>query len=505
MGVPALLIAGLAATVSLASADVAVGGGSLVKYTNCNKMQQNQIYEAWFDSIKIANEGKGNFGDWKGDAEIEYFGPPGLNHPYQRSIQEILMRAASLSRPWWFRPTSTRIHARCDDWQKKCAQNGPALYVSRFCTEGEGICINFCDGFFNLPSLNDVVNAARPLKNDDIFKLHMATYQSRGSSMLHGLLHLPDVSFPERHINDRVLQFRTTEGKTAVAQAIGPYWTKVLARIDLLNSNSSSLTFPINADNLVQYSLAKYIYGNLKIHPYYPIALSKTLGPNNETQGLGWELADGKIEGNTTMIGGFISPADAPVLQLNNITIASFDEVGNDPNYLKHFGLPLETFIEYGKYPASYFTGDRAEAKPAGRPQLTVKGNYTKPDENLHCAIDEVTGEGYVTVDFAESSINDACSKFNDLPLGLNSTGTQNSYEFVDAEKQHNALWVGASWNTADPGCLTNRNVVEEECKDQLRRCLNGCQADTTTLKKGGSRVNNCIIYRLGVERNPSL
>ncbi|KAM5501788.1 hypothetical protein McanMca71_004957 [Microsporum canis] len=450
-----LLLACLAVTANLANAEVVAGSTPLVKYSSCNKMQQNQIYEAWFDALKIANEGKGGFGDWKGDAEIEYFGPPALNHPYQRGIQDLLTRAAGLYRPWWFKPTLSRIHARCDDWENKCQQRGLAVYSSHGCTEGEAICINFCDGFFDLPSLNDVINTARPLKDDDIVKLHMATYQSR-------------------------VRFETHEGKTVMAPAIGPYWTKVVARVDLLNTNNTS-GFPINT-------------------------LSKTLGQNNETQGPGWEVIDGKLQGNGTLISGhMLSAVDTQPLEWNNDTIAPFDQVFNDPNYLSHVVLPLEKFIEHDRYPQTFFTGGRMETSPNGSPQLTPKSNYTKGDENLHCANEEITDEGYVTVQFAEESIDDACSKLKDIALGPKNTGIQNSYEFIDAEKQHSALWAGAFWNTGDVGCQTDRNVAEDECKEQLRECLNGCQVDTTSVKKGGSRVNNCIIYRLGVERNPTL
>ncbi|KAM5444577.1 hypothetical protein MferCBS31731_000030 [Microsporum ferrugineum] len=500
-----LLLACLAVTANLANAEVVAGSTPLVKYSSCNKMQQNQIYEAWFDALKIANEGKGGFGDWKGDAEIEYFGPPALNHPYQRGIQDLLTRAAGLYRPWWFKPTLSRIRARCDDWENKCQQKGLAVYSSHGCTEGEAICINFCDGFFDLPSLNDVINTARPLKDDDIVKLHMATYQSRGSSMLHGLFHLQDVSWPIHRPTDRLVRFETHEGKTVMAPAIGPYWTKVVARVDLLNTNNTS-GFPINTDNLVQYSVAKYIHKNLNVHPYYPIALSKTLGQNNETQGPGWEVIDGKLQGNGTLISGhMLSAVDTQPLEWNNDTIAPFDQVFNDPNYLSHVVLPLEKFIEHDRYPQTFFTGGRMETSPNGSPQLTPRSNYTKGDENLHCANEEITDEGYVTVQFAEESIDDACSKLKDIALGPKNTGIQNSYEFIDAEKQHSALWAGAFWNTGDVGCQTDRNVAEDECKEQLRECLNGCQVDTTSVKKGGSRVNNCIIYRLGVERNPTL
>ncbi|KAM5474224.1 hypothetical protein MferCBS49748_000643, partial [Microsporum ferrugineum] len=241
-------------------------------------------------------------------------------------------------------------------------------------------------------------------------------------------------------------------------------------------------------------------------HPYYPIALSKTLGQNNETQGPGWEVIDGKLQGNGTLISGhMLSAVDTQPLEWNNDTIAPFDQVFNDPNYLSHVVLPLEKFIEHDRYPQTFFTGGRMETSPNGSPQLTPRSNYTKGDENLHCANEEITDEGYVTVQFAEESIDDACSKLKDIALGPKNTGIQNSYEFIDAEKQHSALWAGAFWNTGDVGCQTDRNVAEDECKEQLRECLNGCQVDTTSVKKGGSRVNNCIIYRLGVERNPTL
>ncbi|KAM5474223.1 hypothetical protein MferCBS49748_000642, partial [Microsporum ferrugineum] len=65
------------------------------------------------------------------------------------------------------------------------------------------------------------------------------------SSMLHGLFHLQDVSWPIHRPTDRLVRFETHEGKTVMAPAIGPYWTKVVARVDLLNTNNTS-GFPIN-------------------------------------------------------------------------------------------------------------------------------------------------------------------------------------------------------------------------------------------------------------------
>ncbi|EGD88633.1 hypothetical protein H112_03552 [Trichophyton rubrum D6] len=86
-------------------------------------------------------------------------------------------------------------------------------------------------------------------------------------SILNGLLDLLDISFPGRHINDSLQQFLTAEDKKFVAPIYG----------------CSGLLAVSKADNLLQYSLTEYIYKYLNIHLFYPVALTKTLGPNNET------------------------------------------------------------------------------------------------------------------------------------------------------------------------------------------------------------------------------
>ncbi|KAF3482952.1 uncharacterized protein GIQ15_02276 [Arthroderma uncinatum] len=509
-----LLLAALAVTAHLAKAEVVVGADPLVKYSKCDNAQQIQISEAWFDALEIAGEGKGgSFGDWKGDAEIDYFGPPVLNHPHQRNIQangkrkELLTNAAALSRPWWFRPTQIKIHARCDDWADKCGNKGPMAYTSQNCPDGGLTCITFCREFFDLPSLRDTLDYARPMKNDDVVKLHMTTYQSRASSMLHELLHLSEVSFPLGHIYDRFIRYKTHEGKDVVTQAIGPYWTKVLARVDLLNRNDT-LGFPINADNVVQYALSKYVYKALNVYPYYPIALSKKLGDGDKTQAPGWEIIDNKLQGNATLINDRILSAvdPQPSESINATTAPIHDLMNNNADYFDNVVLNLESFIQHDKYPKMYFTGDRNEIYPTNRPPLTNKSEYVKGDENLHCAVSETLdrGRGNVAVDIAERHIDDACSKLKDKALSPMATGVPLSYQFTN-DKDSNALWIGAFWNTGDDDCRVESKISEDECKNQLRTCLNGCQLDTHTQKEGGSRIKNCIIYRIGVEGRTTL
>ncbi|KAK2848496.1 hypothetical protein FQN49_005670 [Arthroderma sp. PD_2] len=218
MALSKLLLAALAVAANVVNSEVVVAVNPLINYSHCNATQQNQIYEAWFDALKIANVAKDGFGDWKGDAEIEYFGPPSLNHPHQRNIQvvgvanekrkDLLSRAAGLSRPWWSEPTQSKIHANCDDWAKKCKDGGPVAYTSQRCPGGESVCITFCTGFFPQPSLNDVLANALSLENENVEKLHMNTYQSRGSALLHEILHISDISFPLGHVYDRLVRFK---------------------------------------------------------------------------------------------------------------------------------------------------------------------------------------------------------------------------------------------------------------------------------------------------------
>jgi hypothetical protein len=70
--------------------DVVAEGTRLVKYTGCSKQQENQIYEAWFDALKLAKAAKGNF-KWDEEAEVDFFGPPALNQPEQKNIQGICL------------------------------------------------------------------------------------------------------------------------------------------------------------------------------------------------------------------------------------------------------------------------------------------------------------------------------------------------------------------------------------------------------------------------------
>ncbi|KAK2848495.1 hypothetical protein FQN49_005669 [Arthroderma sp. PD_2] len=269
----------------------------------------------------------------------------------------------------------------------------------------------------------------------------------------------------------------------------------------------NSLGFPINAGNVAQYALAKYVNKALKVHPYYPIALSKKLGEKNETQTLGWEVIDGKLQANETLISKFmLSDVGLQPPSSENATTDQWHDLTDNPHVFENGVLNLENFIPHDKYPQGFFTGDRKEIDPTSPVQVSPTGKYAKDDENLHCTYDEAmeSDKGAVIVDFAERNIDDACSKLKDQSLGPRNTGFQYPYEFEDAEKKANALWVGAFWNTGDELCKAERKVAENECKDQLRKCLNGCQVNTTTLKKGGSRINSCIVYRLGVEHKPT-
>jgi hypothetical protein len=61
-------------------------------------------------------------------------------------------------------------------------------------------------------------------------------------------------------------------------------------------------------------------------------------------------------------------------------------------------------------------------------------------------------------------------------------------------------LWLGAGWQIGDGSCQTGRAITATECTEQLGIVLNDCDTNSREQKYGGSRVNRCVAWMIGVD-----
>ena len=117
------------------AAPVIVASVNIGGWQGCSTAQQNAIYDAYEDAMKMAELVKGDI-DWHEAAAIDFLGPERLNKAGQDNIKseqlelsivyslanellEVLNNAATFGQGWKITPTpfKFRINVRCDDWQ----------------------------------------------------------------------------------------------------------------------------------------------------------------------------------------------------------------------------------------------------------------------------------------------------------------------------------------------------------------------------------------------------
>jgi hypothetical protein len=148
-------------------------------------------------------------------------------------------------------------------------------------------------------------------------------------------------------------------------------------------------------------------------------------------------------------------------------------------------------------------TGDTTSEfnSPDSYQAMNIDAYILLSDPNLDCfkgkGIDW-TQQPSVPQPFAETQITNFCNITQGIPM---SNATQDVIDtmYPVPAKTFN-LWLQAGWQIGDPACSVGRAPYISECTTQLSIILNGCDTDSTTMKYGGNRVNNCITWTMFIE-----
>jgi hypothetical protein len=153
------------------------------------------------------------------------------------------------------------------------------------------------------------------------------------------------------------------------------------------------------------------------------------------------------------------------------------------------------SFIDDNTKPGSALSEDPSDAPL----ELKKPEPFTMPaDPYLDCyageGMDKAT-QPFVDQPFAQAAIGKFCASAT-----ATLSADDNIYEAQFAINDDTTLWIGAGWQIGDASCQTARAITPTECAEQLGMVLNNCDTDSRKQKYGGSRVNSCVAWMMGID-----
>lgn len=184
------------------------------------------------------------------------------------------MNLATIQPGWLPSWLDWKLSVRCDDPESKCpspvhayARQNDSIYDVAY--------INFCEDYFSLQTLDEVMRYTNRSEYDDpdIFANLDLYYDNQARVWLHELLHIDWVSKANQygsndHITDMKVGYRNVDGSTTWFSAYGPLLCKALGRITF----TPGLWVIQNADSLTMYAIAKYVQDKMGAYPHLPWA-----------------------------------------------------------------------------------------------------------------------------------------------------------------------------------------------------------------------------------------
>lgn len=252
----------------------------------CDTYQQELIYQGWDDAMLIADIQLANKPRFRELPENHFLGDSNLNAGARRDIEKVLKSPSSFWRVVIPDPDTRQIDVHCDDpvydpvkGSGGCKSSTHGGSVAAYTLQeksqlAKNPIMTFCPPFFNprkLMSCGDVIKRWGKDRRDDE-RLNLRNYQCRGYAVLHELFHLDWVSQAgtQGHIHDLKFEVLSWDGKAIHNwAAYGPEKTKVLSAY---KSYQVGHFINKNADNLAQYSLAKWVMSQIKEYPALPVA-----------------------------------------------------------------------------------------------------------------------------------------------------------------------------------------------------------------------------------------
>lgn len=163
--------------------------------------------------------------------------------------------------------------------------------------------------------------------------------------------------------------------------------------------------------------------------------------------------------------------------------------------------IVFTTFSDYPTYLQTQESGWESQNQSGWQDYETAP--YTPPvDLSLQCYKDvdiDFTQQASVPQSFMPPKIANFCSEANGLSLN-NDSQKMFLLPYPVPSTNNFVVWLGALWNIGDLNCPQGRGVNESECNDQLSTVLNGCDTESITNKYGGSRVNQCVVWAMGID-----
>ncbi|KAF2840123.1 hypothetical protein M501DRAFT_1015201 [Patellaria atrata CBS 101060] len=287
----------------------------LTGFEGCDEASRQAIEDAWDSMLEIADSVKGNV-RFSGYAERDFLGHESLNYNYQSYLKTILEQASTFRKGDEFvRP----INVRCDDFlnrgaidpvedcpagtrradYRKCRSRcwraysadgrttfsaGARVYTnSQLGSSAPLATINFCPGFFSIPTCESTIQKYGTSTNN-FDRLEMWNYQCKGYAVLHELFHIREftqrLSPESNEVLDRTIRVREPGGQFITKQAYSPVFTKVLAHW----TQNTGYWVSTNADNLAQYSLAKYVESRIGEYPRHPVVFNTDFEQRHPTR-----------------------------------------------------------------------------------------------------------------------------------------------------------------------------------------------------------------------------
>ena len=346
-----------------------------------------------------------------------------------------------------------------------------------------------------------------------LFNADLTTHA--GYATLHEMFHIDELSKVggQGHIKDLKFQYYDGDfGTNRTTDAYGPLFTKAMARYvspdvgkfvstngryNILSVRLSVLMKTTLADNLAQYTLAKWVNSKIKSYPHLPLADYEPNQDPKDRKAL-FTFIDGQLAVNgddslNTALTGPLSVNEADVAILCDDDSESSDGCSTDPPII---------IDKFGDYPPDLASAEAAVATVV--PSFTDEDVAYTLDENpfLQCLASDINpdGQGSVTLDVVNPNVGDFCSKAAGTSLTPDANGTK-YYTYPIPNSNNDVVWLGAAYNYGDPSCTTAKTIDENNCKAQLGVTINDCDTASGT-KFGGVIVDDCVVWSMGVDPN---
>ncbi|KIN09024.1 hypothetical protein OIDMADRAFT_23751 [Oidiodendron maius Zn] len=291
-------------------------GTRLYGWKGCSPNEVEDIKDAWDDFYKLAQQ-KDLYKkiDWASQAATDFWGPASgdrvIPKDTRKEIQQVFKAAQQMysslwhSYPPWMWYMYLWIEVRCSDSKtgkdssdpdNKCGDAKPnegkcpggsmpnpggeenlmQAFADPHPDDNGGYSrITFCNGFFKLNSLTEIVNLNK--KQPKAVKNRLDKWDNRARAFFHEVTHLDyfmsagdDKKAKTPYISDLEIRYKTASTQPAWYVCYGPYNAKVLRNWLDPDPKYSAYFTQRNADNYAWFAMANYVTSLIGFYPTSP-------------------------------------------------------------------------------------------------------------------------------------------------------------------------------------------------------------------------------------------